>query len=155
MWVKKLNQPLHQISKLLKKILTFNIHDFTIFDSFIIYFFLVCLGTVSRQNLVWIHDHMWVKNLNQPKDQISKQLKKILTFNIHDFTISVLISSYLVCLGTVSRQNLVWIHDHMWVKNLFDLMHGLDGSRTFGKMHIISFLESHPYKQKKKKILTL
>ena len=68
-------------------------------------------------------------------------------------TISVLISSYLVCLGTVSGQNLVWIHDHMWVKNLFDLMHGLDGSRTFGKMHIISFLESHPYKQKKK-ILT-
>merc|ERR1719203_2793777 len=58
-------------------------------------------------------------------------------------TISVLIFSYLVCLGTVSGQNLVWIHDQMWVKNLFDLMHGLDGSRTFGKMHIISFLESH------------
>ena len=53
-----------------------------------------------------------------------------------------------MCLGTVSGQNLVWIHDHMWVKNLFDLMHGLDGSWTFGKMHIISFLESHPYKQK-------
>ena len=42
----------------------------------------------------------------------------------------------------MGRQNFVWIHQHVWIKNLFDLMHGTDSRGTFGKVHEVSLLEA-------------